>query len=218
MSVNLIQLVQLNKESIMATRKKRLNKAQQLEKIVETATETIIANQTLFKKDKMDEMLTEMIAALTLKFSPKKGGGTSNKINKNGEVYCNYFDKYLPADKFGTKQSKPNKITGERVGVYKANCKEAEAIIRKVKALKLKVTKQATEEFRNKRISEEKYNKLLDDVDKAVEIKYENIYKVPTVFEVVKQSILEKPVEEEPTEVMTAEELMDLADEIEATE
>lgn len=203
----------------MATRKTKLNKAQQLELMVEIATETITANQVLFKKDKMDKMLSEMTAALTAKFAPKQGGGTSTKINKSGEVYCNYFDKYLPADKFSTKLSKPNKTTGERVEVYKANCKEAETILRKVKSLKLKVTKQATEEFRAKRMSEEKYNKLLDDMDKAIETKYENIYKVPAVADIVGLSAIMKPVEEEPTEeVMTAEELIDLADEIEATE
>ena len=169
----------------MATRKKRLNKKQQLERIVSVATETIIANRELIKKDKVDEMLTEMIASLTLEFAPKKGGGASTKVNENGEVFCNYFEEYLPAEEFNTKLSKPNKTTGQRTEVYKANCKEAEAILRRIKTLKLNVIKQATEEFRAKRMGEEKYHRILDNLDKAAEAKYKNIDEIPTISDIV---------------------------------
>lgn len=161
----------------------KLNKTAQWE-LIHNTINSVIDSTDLVAKSKKDSLLSDLMEALET-FKPKKGGGTSIKIDSEGNVFCNYFEKYLPAGEFNTKMSKPNKETGERVEVYKSNCKTAEVILRKIKALKINVTKQATEGFRCKYLTDTEFATILNKLDEVTSIKYESVEEVPTAADVV---------------------------------
>jgi len=168
----------------MATRTKKLNKSAQW-KLINDTIHAVIDSTDLVAKTKKDNLLLELIGALEF-LRPKTGGSTnSTKINDEGLVYCNYFETYLEPSEFNTKLSKPNKTTGERIEGYKANCKTAETILRKIKALKAKVTKQVTEAFRAKYLTEEEFDTILNKLDEVTSTKYETLEDVPTAADVV---------------------------------
>jgi len=167
----------------MATRTKKLTKSQTWEKLQGILNTTIMDN-TKVKKGNDIKLIEELEAALAF-LRPSTGGNNSTKINENGEVYCNYFGKYLPATEFATKLGKPNKITGKRNEVYKANCKAAEQIIRKVKALKNNCTKQVLTAFSSKLIDADEMQEHLANIDEACDSKYNSIEEIPKSVEVL---------------------------------
>ncbi len=167
----------------MAT--KKLNKSQIAELVVTEVTHLINTNRGLFKKDKDFEFESKISRLIYDLIGPKTGGGTSAKVNEAGEVFCNYFKEYLPAEEFNTKLSKPNKETGERHEVYKANCKIAEQILRKLRVLRYSVEKQATSNFRDKTIDVEEFNSILDRLEDVTNTKYTSPEQVPTVADVI---------------------------------
>ena len=163
----------------------KLNKTQTNQLVATTIANTINAHSNLFKKDKSDEMIDILTKALAQILAPQVGGGTSNKIDSEGNVYCNYFKVYMPADQFNTKLTKANKTTGARHEAPKANCILAEQILRKIKTLKRNVEIQATENMRNKTISLEEFDTILSNLDSAVAAHYDTVEAVPTVADVV---------------------------------
>ena len=198
----------------MAT--KKLNKSAQWEMVQAVITSVTTEAEALFKKDKSslyNEMLLNELAKI---MAPKQGGGTSTKLNDRGEVYCNYFEAYFPASEFNTKLSKPNKTTGERTEGYKANCKTAETILRKIKALKANVTKQTTEAFRAKHLTEEEFDAILNKLDEVAATKYETLEDIPTAADVV--GLTEAMAANVDEQIETEEDLMALADDVEANE
>lgn len=162
----------------------KLNKTQQLELMNSIITTTINSHSDLLKKDKCDTLIQLLQTELAAQFAPRNGGGSSTKIDEDGNVYCNYFNDYFPQEEFNTKLNKAN-AQGERTEGFKANCKTAEQILRKIKALKANVTKQATESFRTKLINAEEFDTILNDLDEATEAKYYNLEEVPTPADVV---------------------------------
>ena len=171
-----------NKVQQMAT---KLNKAQRLELMLSIVNTTIDSHTDLFKGGKSSTMAQLLIEELKHQFEPKHGGSSSTKINDKGEVFCNYFQEYLPAEEFATKLSKPDAQTGVRKEVYKANCIRAEKILRKLKNVKAKVISQTTKEFRNKHISEDEFNKVMDALEASIDARYQSVYDVPLVSDLV---------------------------------
>lgn len=192
----------------------KLNKAQNWANVLEAIT-AVVNNTNTLKKNQEGDMEAELINALSPLLAPKQGGGTSTKINAEGDVYCNYFEQYLPAADFNTKMGKPNKETGERIEGYKANCKEAEVILRKIKNTKANYNKQVMENFMDKTITASELELYLQNLEDAfsAEVHYETLYDVPTIT-----MILNSHNDEEPAEEEEYEDLMELADEIEAME
>ena len=80
-----------------------------------------------FKKGQDTAFTETLIDNLAAHFAPQAGGGTSTKINEDGDVWCNYYNVYLPAESFATKTNKK----GDEV--YKSNSIRAEKILRKIK-------------------------------------------------------------------------------------
>jgi hypothetical protein len=104
--------------------------------IVETLTSLVAANPAMFKSPvKAQEFVALVQAAFT-------SSTAQDKINAAGEVYCNYFDMYLPGDQF--------KLNSK--GKYKANCMQAEQIIRKVRNLKHKEEEVLLKMYRQRKI------------------------------------------------------------------
>jgi len=161
----------------------KLNKSQNWELILEAITDVVNNTDTL-KKGKEELIESELVNALSF-LKPKQGGGTSSKINENGEVYCNYFKRYLPAEEINTKLSKADKTTGERHTVYKANCKEAETILRKIKVLRYNVEKQAIENFKDKTINSEQMEEILNTLEDKLSGKIMSVEDVPTVADII---------------------------------
>ena len=161
----------------------KLNKSQIWENVQQSITTAINDSGVTETAEGADELINTLLKSLQF-LQPKQGGGASTKIDAEGNVYCNYFDEYLPHEEFNTKLSKPN-ANGERTEGYKANSKTAEQILRKIKALKANVTKQATEAFRTKLINGDEFDTILSNLDNAAETKYNNIDEVPTPADVV---------------------------------
>ena len=164
---------------------KKLTKTELWEMVQEIAKTTVQDHADLFKKGNADKFSIALVDALAEQLKPKTGGGTSTKVNESGDVYCNYFEDYLPASAFNTKLSKPDRTTGERREVYKANCKDAEQILRRIKAVKANVTKQATEAFRSKLIDEAEFDRVFNILDEIAETKYSSVDDVLTPKDIV---------------------------------
>jgi len=165
----------------------KLSKAQIFE-LVATEVANVTAQSTdLFKKNQADKYSEVLMARLALILEPKAGGGTSTKVNAEGNVYCNYHQEYFAPDAFNTKLSKPNKETGERHEMYKANSILAEQILRKIKSLKAMVTRQVTINFMDKTINAEEMQDILNKLAKVDEPGsiYNNPEEVPTVADIV---------------------------------
>jgi len=192
----------------------KLNKSQNWANVLELITD-VVNNTNTLKKNQEDVLESELINALSPLLSPKQGGGSSTKINEAGEVYCNYFQMYLSATEFNTKLSKPNKDTGARTEGYKANCKDAEIILRKVKTLKANYNKQVMANFMDKTITADEMELFLNNLEDATkDVHYATVQDVPTITQILAwHTDLEEPKEEQEYEDM-----MELADEIEATE
>lgn len=136
----------------------------------------IETNSDLFKKgqhETMIELLAELLAP---------GTKASTKINADGDVYCSYFAKYMPASSFATKLGKPNANTGERREGYKSNSIDAEQIIRKVRSL----VKGANAYIINLMTiaafkDDEAMHQLLALLDEMSEAHYDSLQDVPTI-------------------------------------
>ena len=163
----------------------KLNKTQTLELMLSLVSTTVATHSDLLKKDKADTLVELLQAELTHHFSPKHGGGTSTKINDDGEVYCNYFETYFPANEFNTKLGKADKDTGVRTKGYKANSIVAEQILRKVKTLRLIVERQVLINLKDKTIDAVEMETMLTNLDTMLEAKFTAVDDVPTVADVV---------------------------------
>lgn len=162
----------------------KLNKSTQWELIQEAIT-NVVNNTDTLKKNQEENLEAELINALNF-LAPKTGGGSSTKVDANGNVYCNYFQDYRPAEAFKTKMSKPNKTTGERTEVYKANCIDAELILRQIKTTRTRLEKQVMENFMDKTISADEMEKFLNNADELLNnTHYETPGAVPTVTEIL---------------------------------
>jgi len=193
----------------------KLSKAQIFE-LVATEVANVTAQSTdLFKKGKADSYEENLMARLALILAPKSGGGTSTKVNDLGEVYCNYFKNYFNPGDFNTKLSKPNKETGERHEMYKANSILAEQILRKIKSLKAMVTRQVTINFMDKTINAEEMQVILTDLDIAEKVQYTNPEQIPTVADIIGLTAPVTPADLPETEEQEYEDMMELADEME---
>ncbi len=163
----------------------KLSKAQIFELVATEVANVTAQSEDLFKKGKADNYTEVLMARLALILAPKSGGGTSTKVNDLGEVYCNYFKNYYDAAHFNTKLSKPNKVTGERHEMYKANSILAEQILRKIKSLKAMVTRQVTINFMDKTINADEMQGILAKLDRDTALEYPTPEAVPTVADIV---------------------------------
>jgi len=158
---------------------KKLNKTQQWQLIEDMVNVTITAN-TNVKKGMDEKLITELTNTLATIFKPKTA--TSTKIDSEGNVYCNYFEDYFNAEAFNTKLSKPD-ANGERKEVYKANCIDAEKIIRKVKSTKNTAINETLRMFKEKLITNEEMSLYLEDIDTKYDEVFETISDITPFFE-----------------------------------
>lgn len=156
----------------------KLNKNQTWE-LIQSAVEAAMAESTAFKKGTEGDFKTLLLAKLNT-FSPKIGGGTSTKMNTEGLVYCNYFMDYFAPSEFKTKLNKAK--TAE---VYKANCIEAETILRKIKILSYNVEKQVMANFMDRTITAEEMEQILQHLELKTGNKFETAEDVPTVSDII---------------------------------
>lgn len=146
----------------------KLNKTQTANLVTATVKQIIEENIELFKKDKAPILEEELTKALHVVVGPKTGGGVTDKVNENGDVYCNYFDKYLDPSEFNTKKD----------GKYKANCKEAEKILRKLKTTRAAVERGATSDLRANIIDQDAWFAIMDKLDLFTATKYYDVSEV----------------------------------------
>ena len=166
----------------------KLNKTQTVALMSQVLSNTVIDHLDLIKGSSTanaDKLIAALTSALALAVGPQTGSHTSNKIDAEGNIYCNYFKAYMAPERFNTKLTKANKTTGDRHEAPKANCVLAEQILRKIKVLKRNVEMQATENMRSKTISIEEFDSILDSLDQAINTHYETVEAVPTVADVV---------------------------------
>jgi hypothetical protein len=156
----------------------KLNKNQTWE-LIQSAVEAAMAESTAFKKGTEAEFKTLLLAKLNT-FSPKTGGGVSTKVNNDGLVYCNYFDDYYAPSEFKTKLNKAK--TAE---VYKANCIEAETILRKIKILRYNVEKQVMANFMDRTITAEEMETILQHLELKTGNVFASANDVPTVNDII---------------------------------
>ena len=142
----------------------KLNKTQTANQVTTLVKQLIEDNSTVFKAGKAEGFSEVLTKALYELIGPKTGGGVSDKV-LDGMVYCNYFDTYLPADEFNKKTT----------GKFKANCKTAEKILRKLKNLRASVERGATSQLRAGLINQEKWFEIMDSLDTYTSQKFQNV-------------------------------------------
>jgi hypothetical protein len=158
----------------------KLNKTQLTELVLNEVSTVLGNHQSAFKKGQDAAVADALTEAITKVLAPKKGGSTSTKVDAEGNVFCNYFQTYLPADHFKTKLSKPDS-EGNRREVYKANSIEAEQILRKIKNTKAKAEKQLLELFRDKHITAEELDTKLAEVETKLGVTFSSVDDVPSL-------------------------------------
>lgn len=156
----------------------KMNKTESWDTIKAMVSNVAHESSTL-KKGQADLLIEEMTAQLAPYFQPTTGGGTSTKINADGDVFCNYYGDYLPANHFNTKLNKKGEDT------YKANSIEAEQILRKIKSVATKMEKLLIAGLRDGSMGEtevreyEQYEKTLKGE------KYTTVSDVPTLADLM---------------------------------
>ena len=133
----------------------KLNKSQILSQVTETVQSIVNDKVASFKANKAEEFEATLLEALKSILQPKKGGGAVSDKVKDGLVYCNYFKAYFSPESFKTRTN----------GKPKANCIEAEKILRKLKHLKISVEKKATNDLRAKRITQDEWFDIMNKLD-----------------------------------------------------
>lgn len=162
----------------------KLNKSQIWDMVTAEVSKTIESKLEGTKvSDLADVLAADVLAAIDF-LKPKTGGGTSNKVNEAGNVYCNYFEAYLPANEFHKKLKKADE-KGHREQVFKANSIKAENIIRRVKTLNNSVTAMATDAFHKKLIKANELEVILDRLEEACDVKYLTVDEIPSAASVV---------------------------------
>ena len=86
----------------------------------------------------------------------------STKVNENGEVYCSYFETYLPADRF-----KPNSK-----GKFPSMSIEGKKLATKQKNAVNKAINETMKAFRNKEITADELDQILGTIEKNAEHKF----------------------------------------------
>lgn len=169
---------------------KKLNKTQLLAK-AELNITTLLNTTDLVAKSKKDDLIAALLESIAF-IGPTSA--MSTKVNNEGDVWCNYFEMYMPVEKFGTKlnSKKYNKLvdggmtaaeaTVEATG-YKANCVEGDQIIRKTKSMRKRLEQQAMVEFRFGRLDNAELNTLLDIAEDITTEKYDSIDNIPTIWD-----------------------------------
>jgi hypothetical protein len=143
----------------------KLNKTQTADLITELVQTTVAEYADLFKKDK-DTVFSDILTArLFDAVGPKMGGGVIDKIDADGNVYCNYFQAYLPEEEFNRKTN----------GKFKANCIRAEQILRKVKRIKNSETRGITSQFRAGKVTEEEWGETMNKLDAFAAKHYDTV-------------------------------------------
>lgn len=146
----------------------KLNKSQILSQVTEIVQSFINDNVASFKANKAEDFETSLLKAMRELLAPKKrGGAVSNKM-KDGLVYCNYFKDYFSPESFKTRTN----------GKPKANCIEAEKILRKLKNLKITVEKKATNDLRAKRITRDDWFDIMNKLDTFTARKFESVEQI----------------------------------------
>jgi hypothetical protein len=145
----------------------KLNKTQTANQVTTLVQQLIEDNAAVFKAGKAEGFSEVLTKALFELIGPKTGGGVSDKV-VDGMVYCNYFDTYLPAEDFNTKTNKK----------FKANCIEAEKILRKIKNLRASVERGATSALRAKTITQAKWFEIMDSLDSYTAQKFNDVSEI----------------------------------------
>ena len=98
------------------------------------------------------ELNDELIAKITGIFGT---GNASTKVNEDGEVHCNYFNVYMPAEEFA--------VSGK--GKIDSMSKEGKKLHRTQKSMVNKATNEVLKNFRSKDISAAEMEELLNTID-----------------------------------------------------
>lgn len=100
------------------------------------------------------KVLDEALIA-TIKATMGGNGVTSTKTNEAGEVFCNYFQEFMPADSFNTKAE----------GKFESMSIEGKKLYRTQKSMVNKASSEVLKQFRAKEISATEMEKLLADIE-----------------------------------------------------
>ena len=121
------------------------------------------------KKERLAEVLNDALEAKTITaeladtitgiFGSKSN---TNKVNENGEVFCNYFGKYLPAEDFHV--SAKGKIDSMSIA--------GKRLYRTQKSMVNKATNEVLKQFRAKEINAAEMEELLAVIDANAGHKY----------------------------------------------
>ena len=145
----------------------KLNKTQLSNEVTTLVQSIITANADMFKKGNDEKFAELLLPAIHQLIGPKTGGGVSDKV-VDGQVYCNYFDKYFPAEDFNKKTN----------GKFKANSIEAEKILRKLKNLRSSVERGATAQLRAKEITQAKWFEIMEALDRFTARKFNDVSEI----------------------------------------
>lgn len=69
-------------------------------KVTKTVRDVIIERLSIVLNNDTLLFTPEQVEAIMIATEPNRSGGTSTKVNAEGDVYCNYFERYLPESEF----------------------------------------------------------------------------------------------------------------------
>jgi hypothetical protein len=122
------------------------------------------------KKERLAEILEANVGnELTAELAEEIKGiftaqrqAASNKVDENGNIFCTYFQEYLPADEF----------TVGKNGKIPSMSDAGKALHRKQKSAVNKAINEVMTQFRAGEITAEDMVKLLDDIDANAKFKF----------------------------------------------
>lgn len=138
---------------------------------------SLTATESLIKKDKIDEVAAELEKQLGSILKP--GATSMPKEDGKGNIYCSYFEAYLPAKEFNKKKSKKGEL------IYKSRSVAGEQISRKLRALENAVNSYIARGLGNSSITPDEVNDMLIKLSAAKDSKeYKKADDVPALKDI----------------------------------
>ena len=113
----------------------------------------------------------ELIAQVAEELNNRSGKVSTKVIEKDGKrlVFCNYFGEYLPEEEFAIKEN----------GKIPSMSKDGQRLARTQKSLINKAITNLTSQLRTKKITLDEFNKLMDKVEAARQMKFKKGEAIP---------------------------------------
>lgn len=155
--------------------KTKTTKAQAVASIREAIINHHNTNTELFKKGVSEKYLTELLAVFDASYKTKP---LVEKV-QDGQVYCNYFEKYMPAELFDMNSRDK----------YRSASKEGLRLIRQRKTLHARAEKLLLAGVKTKAIDADTFDHLYSRMEELMAEKYQDAVALTAAWDSLVQAI-----------------------------